>query len=246
MTISKAVIVAAGDAKRLRPRTAQLPKCLLNVNGASLISRSVEVLGDHGVSQIIVVVGFLYHRVMAHLGLEATYVHNPLFRTTNNMTSLWLARHVVGEEPFLYLHGDLFYDARLIGQCMEAPGEIALLTDPASRDEEAMKVRAEGARFIESSKSISSDDAYGEWTGIARFSAAGAKAMFAAIGELLAAGRFMDYDTAAFTRLASTGLPIRVCSTNGLPWIEIDVEADYARALKMAETMTDSRQCAGE
>ena len=54
---------------------------------------------------------------------------------------------------------------------------------------------------------------------------------------IVAEGNLMDFDTVAFNRLAAKGVEVRVRGTRGLPWVEIDFEADYQRARRLAAKM---------
>jgi choline kinase len=94
-----------------------------------------------------------------------------------------------------------------------------------------MKVKLdEKGHLIESSKAIPLDQAGGEWTGIIKFTSEGWKKLIPEIEALLAEGRFMDYDTSALTNLAEKGFPIKIVSTDKLPWIEIDFPDDLEKA----------------
>jgi L-glutamine-phosphate cytidylyltransferase len=108
--------------------------------------------------------------------------------------------------------------------------DASLLVDPDRIDEEAMKVRLDKGRFVESSKAIPLGDAAGEWTGIARFAPRAARAFHAHAGALLSAGEHQAYDTAAFNRMAADGIDFKVHKTGGLPWIEIDTPRDLKEA----------------
>ena len=58
-----AVILAAGMAKRLRPLTDNTPKCLLDVNGRSLLERSMDALKGAGIQEFVIVTGYLNHMI---------------------------------------------------------------------------------------------------------------------------------------------------------------------------------------
>lgn len=240
-TLRTAVIVAAGLSSRLRPLTETTPKCLLPVGEGTMLSRSLEALRYRGIRKIYLVVGFEQEQLREAGGEGVTCLFNPFFRTTNNMVSLWFARdHLEGEE-FLYLHADLVYVPSLLdGLFAPARAPVELLVDRGPVDEEAMKVRLEGERLVESSKEIPLDEAAGEWTGIARFTSEGGRAFFRHAEALLAAERFQAYDTAALTRMAREGMEIRILPTRH-PWIEVDTHEDLDQARRLV-----ARERAGE
>ena len=110
----KAVIVAAGMSRRLQSIVNDRPKSLLDFGGKNLLERSIDYLRANGIDEVFVVVGYEYQQIMAVLGNSVTYVHNPWFATTNNMTSLWFALPKVMDTEFIYLHADLLYHPQML------------------------------------------------------------------------------------------------------------------------------------
>ena len=103
--ITTACILAAGTGSRLQPLTECMPKCLTEVHGRSILERLVSCLRAQGFKRLVFVVGHLEDCIRSFLELHAAdltidYVSNPLFATTNNIYSLWLARNQL-KEPFL-------------------------------------------------------------------------------------------------------------------------------------------------
>ncbi len=232
--LDTAVIVAAGLSSRLYPVTENIPKCLLEVAGVSMIRRSVANLKACGIDNIHVVTGFMQQRIADHLAQEARYILNPFYAHCNNMASLWFARHAVEGKPFVYMHADVLYELQLLRDLIAAPrSAIELLVDFGPVDYEAMKVLVVDDRFVCSNKEIPLEEAAGEWTGLARFSAEGAQALFQKITDLLAAGHLTDYDTLAFSQLADEGIQFGLTATKGVSWIEIDDHEDMTRACEL-------------
>jgi L-glutamine-phosphate cytidylyltransferase len=233
LIIRKAVIVAAGLSSRLYPLTETSPKPLLKIGDETLIGRSLRLLEQVGVETTAVVVGYKADLIKTALGAAAEYVTNPFYRHCNNMGSLWMAEAFVHGDPFLYLHGDLIYDEQILESFVAAAAQSAaimdLLVDFGETDEEAMKVQLdESGRMIASSKLIPAEKAAGEWTGIAVIR--DSVRVFDAIEKHLMTVGLTDYDTAAFTTLASDGNEIRCFPTEGRHWKEIDDLADLENA----------------
>ena len=234
MTPDKAVIVAAGLSSRLYPLTAETPKALLPIGNEPMLTRSIRILRKCGVSQVAVVVGFRGSMIGGLLtDQEVELISNPFYRHCNNMGSLFTARHFIGDDPAVYLHGDLVFTEAMLRQFLDAVGDsggscLDLLTDFGHVDEEAMKVRVDSAnRLIESNKAIPLDAAAGEWTGIAVIHRAGI--VFDEIERHLMNGGLTDYDTAAFTMLAARH-EVRCIAANDDPWKEIDTLEDLEAA----------------
>lgn len=234
--VKKAVIVAAGLSSRLYPLTLEMPKVLLPAGGQELILRSLALLRENGIEETAVVAGYRKEQVAAAVGNRAVIISNPFYKYCNNMGSLWFAKGFVGDGPFLYLHGDLVYDGKLLSLAREefAAGEndMELVTEFGRTDAEAMKVRVDRENYLlESKKEIPPAEAAGEWTGIAGVRCS--QELFIQIEKTLFSEGLNFYDTYAFTALARRGFKICCRSTRNLPWIEIDDAEDYKRAKEM-------------
>ncbi len=226
----KAVIVAAGEGKRLRPLTEDLPKCLLPVGGRPLILHSLDALNALGVEDVALVVGHGRERLVEALGPGYRYLLNPFYQVTNNMASLWFAKTFVEDSEFLYLHSDLLYESSVLSLATEDPHNIVLLVKQKNTEREEMKVVVEDGYLVESSKEVEPHRAYGEWLGIAKFTPRGWERYVAEVEQLLLEGRYQAYDTEAMTRLSQKERLIHVADVGGLSYIEIDSSEDLKRA----------------
>lgn len=231
-TIKKAVIVAAGASTRLKSLGYPYPKGLIEVAGEPMLARSVRLLRENGIEKIIIVVGYKRHYIQDVFGDRCRYIHNPFYNETNNMASLWFARDWVDNEPFIYLHSDLVYDPSILASFLDADyNDAALLVDLGPTDEEAMKVRLDNGKFIESKKEIPLEESAGEWVGISGFQRP--SILFNKIDDLLADRQFKAYDTLAFTEMAEEGSEFFIVPTEGKNWIEIDFPSDLQRAKEL-------------
>jgi choline kinase len=229
----QAIIVAAGEGNRLRPLTETRPKALLEISGQSLITRSIAMLRDAGVSEIAVVTGYREEMMKEHLtDKNITWISNPRFKSTNNMASLQLALPFI-KEDFLYLHSDLIYHMSLLHQIFNDPNPEVLLVEKKVCNEEDMKVKVAGGVLVESNKEIPISESFGEWTGIARFSSTFADVLHKCIETLLAQGHHQAYDTLAFTTLARDGHLIHIAEFTDFPWVEIDTFEDLETARQL-------------
>ena len=127
--IRTALLLAAGTGSRLQPLTEDSPKCLTEVNETTILERLIRGLRAWEFERLVVVVGHLDDCVRNYLdslasGLTIEYIHSVKYRTTNNIYSLWEARHAI-QEPFLLLECDLVFDDVLLGK-MLTPDRIAV------------------------------------------------------------------------------------------------------------------------
>ena len=128
-SITTALLLAAGTGSRLQPLTDDAPKCLTEIDGIPILQRQVSCLHQWGVKRLVVVVGYLEHRIREFLDawtgdLRIDYVVSPRYRTTNNIYSLWLARETISES-FLLLECDLVFEPFLLRD-MLLPDKMAV------------------------------------------------------------------------------------------------------------------------
>ena len=92
----QAVILAAGMGKRLKELTSNNTKCMVKVNGVSLIDRMLHQIDARDFSRVIIVVGYEGQKLIDYidtLGIRTpiVYIDNPIYDKTNNIYSLSLA-----------------------------------------------------------------------------------------------------------------------------------------------------------
>ncbi len=235
----QAIIVAAGVGSRLRPLTNDRPKCLIEVDGQLILRRSMQLMMDQGVNDIAVVVGYRREMIVEHLrGFPVTFFYNPFYRITNNMASLWFTAPFI-KSDFIYSHCDIVYDVPLLTMLMEDGRENILLVEKKECGAEEMKVQVKDGRLVASSKEIPREESFGEWTGLARFSADFGARLMETISHLIEQGQQMAYDTLAFNRTVEQGRVIEIASFTSLHWIEIDSIDDLNQAHELFASTKD-------
>jgi len=127
--VRTALLLAAGLGSRLAPLTDALPKCLVPVSGVPILDRLVRALDGHGFERLVIVTGYKAETIRDHLGesfggVAIEYLVSPLFETTNNIYSLWLARQLI-DEPFLLVESDVVFDEQLLAPLLQ-PDRIAV------------------------------------------------------------------------------------------------------------------------
>jgi len=127
--VRTALLLAAGLGSRLGALTEALPKCLVSVSGVPILERLLRALDGHGFERLVIVTGYRAESISDYLGerfggLAIEYLLSPLFATTNNIYSLWLARELI-DEPFLLLESDVVFDEPLLAPLLQ-PERIAV------------------------------------------------------------------------------------------------------------------------
>ncbi|PKL26953.1 MAG: aminotransferase [Firmicutes bacterium HGW-Firmicutes-15] len=122
----QAVILAAGMGKRLKELTANATKCMVEVNGITLIERALTQLDTLHLSKIILVVGYKGAALVEFvksltIATPIEFITNTIYDTTNNIYSLFLAREHLLEEDTLLLESDLIFDLSVVKCLVDDP-----------------------------------------------------------------------------------------------------------------------------
>ena len=230
----RAIILSAGRGTRMWPLTRNTPKALLDLgHGITVIESQLASIRDAGIQQVTLVLGYLAEQVEAKVrgfaGLEIDIVFNPFYESSNNLISLWMARHLMAA-PFISINGDDVFHASVLRALLEAPAtpEITMVIDRKPRYEaEDMKVLLKSDRVTAVSKQIPVDQAAGESIGIIRYVGQGSRAMRAMLDEIVRTpeGKQIFY-LEAIQRLAGQGTAIGYVEVDASLWAEIDFHPD--------------------
>lgn len=130
----QAIILAAGMGKRLKNLTKDNTKCMVEVNGVSLIERLLRQLEPYNLSKIVIVVGYKGDKLQEYIAelrikTPIVFINNSIYDKTNNIYSLYLARLYLCEEDTLLFESDLIVENSVIKQLVEDPRETLALVD---------------------------------------------------------------------------------------------------------------------
>ncbi len=248
----RAIILAAGEGTRLRPHTADKPKCLVPLAGRSLLQRQVDALNIAGfdASRITVVTGYRSDQV-EKLGFDT--VHNPRFHDTNMVASLMCARRLFdGTDDVLVCYGDLVYEPRVVGALVEAltPPEPAVpmvsitfdrawrqlwelrMADPLT-DAETFRLAADGTVSELGRPPSSLEEIEGQYMGLIGVPAALAPVIVTSYDTLDPDGPYEGRDrdhmfmTSFLQHLIDHVTPLRGVAVDG-GWLEVDTVEDLS------------------
>ena len=248
--ISTAVILAAGMGIRLRNVTGLLPKGLLEIEGKSLISRSLESLKSEGIDRAIVVTGFqepLYHEHLKQQAKlpELEFVHSRQFEESGSMHSLFVAKNHL-QEDFLLLESDLLYESRALPSVINFEGPDVVLASGKTGSGDEVYIYGEkryeqtgtitsgsivrGAIAAISKKPFPGLSVQGELVGISKISLKLLNRMCEHHEENLEFPCNRHYEECISDLCSKTEIPfLRI---GDLVWTEIDDQSHYDRTLK--------------
>jgi choline kinase len=235
----KAIVLSAGQGRRLLPLTADRPKCLLSVDGeTSVLERQLELLAECGVRQALVVTGFgadcvderLAHHPVPGLAVQTLY--NPFFASSDNLATCWLARGAMDEE-FVLLNGDTLFERGVLERLLgTARAPITVTVDHKLRyDDDDMKVSLDASgRLLAIGKTLPLPSVGGESIGLLAFRAAGAKHFVAGLEHAVRKPAALRRWYLSVVNELTDETRVETCSIRGLWWQEIDSSEDLERA----------------
>lgn len=130
----QAIILAAGMGRRLKELTRDNTKCMVKVNGVTLIERALRQLDRLGLSRIVIVVGYKGRELIDYIatlrvGTEIVFVDNPIYDRTNNIYSLALARDWLVREDTLLMESDIICEDAVLDELVKDPRKTLALVD---------------------------------------------------------------------------------------------------------------------
>ncbi len=122
----QAIILAAGMGKRLKELTNNNTKCMVKVNGVTMIERMLRQLDKLNLSRIVIVVGYKGQELIdyintLHIKTPIVYVNNDIYYKTNNIYSLYMAKDYLLAEDTLLLESDLIFEYSVLERILNDP-----------------------------------------------------------------------------------------------------------------------------
>lgn len=226
-----AIILAAGVGRRLGGSVVEHPKCLLSLDGRTLLERMLDALDAVGVVDVTIVVGHLAEQIEEAVAERPNVrtIFNPEFRK-GAILSLWTAReHLAGD--VLVMDADVLFPVEMLRHLIDSPSANCFLMDTdAANDGEAMMLMARGGRVLDITRGLRGDyDACGESIGFLKLGADGSNLLRGLLQQALEAGRDGVEHEEVYPALMRE-CEIGYVTADGFPWLEIDFPEDVERA----------------
>lgn len=236
---NRAIILAAGQGKRLLPLTETRPKCLIELSGRTLLAWQLARLEAAGLEEAVIVTGFRADAVEQEvaaldLRMPVRLVFNPFYSVADNTASCWVVRQDFDRDVLL-LNGDTLLGPGVAERLIDASqADITVTIDrKPSYDADDMKVLTDGARLCAIGKTIEAYDA--ESIGFLRFSRAGAARFAAGVEHVLQKPEGLKrWYLSVIDELAHAGVDVRVASIEGLEWGEMDFPQDVENLTRLS------------
>ncbi len=241
----QAIILAAGMGKRLKQLTHDNTKCMVKVNGVTLIERALKQLQANNLSRVIIVDGYQADGLEAYvksldISIPIVFIRNDDYATTNNIFSLALAKDYLCQEDTLLLESDLIFEDAVLDALLNDPEETIALVDKYESWMDGTCVKLDDAgeivAFVPGKKFLYEDiHAYYKTVNIYKFSKEFSKNCYVpfldAYVKTLGNNEYYEQVLRVITMLDEP--QIKAKKLNGQLWYEIDDIQD----LDIAESM---------
>ena len=232
----KVIILSAGQGTRLLPLTAKIPKCLLEIQGKTLLEWQIGELHKCGVDQITVVTGYGADKVddliqQKYAGQNIKTHYNPDYATTDNLVSCWKAREEMNED-FILLNGDTLFETAIVRSLLASPATPVTVTinHADNYDADDMKVSLAENRLVNISKEIPVDKVDGEAIGMILFRGDGPMMFRNGLEKALNDTKTVCRWYLAVIDALAQQETVLTCSIRGLRWCEVDYVVDLKKA----------------
>lgn len=234
----QAILLLAGEGKRLKPFTLSQPKCFARVGGTRILENALNALAQNGCEHARLVIGHKADVIRAVMktgfsGVEITYIENPDYKHTNSMYSLALGMRDLQGSCWV-IEGDVFFEPKVLA--LQPVGEIAWYVDSSTRQLDGAYVQT-GADGTAERLAIVRDLAHlgpslSKSAGILHLSTRGLLLFRSWLADAITRGRKNDYyDLILGDNLQSKA--VRTVDVAGCKWFEVDNQQDLELAEKI-------------
>ena len=236
--MTSAIILSAGQGKRLLPLTETRPKCMLPVAGKTILEWQLRTLLAAEIDRLFIITGFNSNLVEEHVNdrfgadLERiNVIYNPFYSVSDNLASCWMARHAMAGD-FILLNGDTLFEAALLDVVLKSPAAPVTLTiDYKDRyDNDDMRVELHDSMVKAVGKTLPDEHTMAESIGLLYFRGAGPALFSAHLERQMKQGDGLRlWFLSVVDALARQSL-VCACSIAGRRWCEIDFKRDLEKA----------------
>lgn len=262
MTVTRAILIAAGRGKRLGMHTEAIPKCMVQVGAKPILGWVWDAFRAAGIEELVVIRGYrgdVLETFARSLAPRVTFVDNTGWQTNNVLLSLACARAHL-DRPCLISYSDIIFTPAVARAAAASPAEIGLVIDREFRtiyegrtehpleEGEVSDLMPDGSVARVGKRALPPTEAVGEFIGLTKLGPRGAMIVARALDSLArhyegrehepfqrAAAYRNAYLTDLWQELIDGGVRLDPVLIEGC-WREIDTGQDLDRARQVVES----------
>ena len=245
--MTTAIIIGAGRGSRLNALTDGQPKCYAPIGGRPILDWTLDAFTGAGLASSVFIGGYRIDMIRDDYP-ALTLCNNIDWENNNILLSLFCAEAHFGG-GFVCAYSDILFRDSVVRAALDHPGDIVLCVDTDWRqryqdrtlhpEHDAEKIIAASDAVVRIDREITSEEANGEYIGVAKFSAQGAAQLresyhrrrteFAGAPWRGAECFEKAYLIHLFQDMIENGVAFHLVTTQG-DYMEIDTEEDYELA----------------
>ena len=247
---TKALIVAAGLGSRLKSHTEDLPKCMLDFGGKTLLQRQIQAYKDCGIDNITVIRGYKKNKINYK---SLNYIENTDYKNNNVLNSIFYGEEIINGNVII-AYSDILFEPSVVKRLLDSDHDISVVVDIdwrgyyVGRTEHPIS-EAENVIFNSNNEVVKigkiatekKEEVHGEFIGMMKVTNRGAEILkqnFHRVKKLYWNKPFQRaktfqkaYLTDMIQELVDIGIKVH-CVIIERGWKEIDTVEDYQKALK--------------
>ncbi len=230
----RAILMAAGVGSRISNRIHG-PKCALEIDTPEgkrpLIRTTVERMLRRGY-EVCIVVGYM-HEVIEDLlkGLDVKIIHNPFYRVTNSIASLWFARECLrNDQDTIMMNADLFWTDDILDRIEASDKRITMLSDVSRRETGDYFFGLENGYVVRYGKQLTLEERDTEYVGLALVKKDFVDTFRGRLEKMIGEEKYdLWWENVLYEYCTQD--PVAAVDVEGSFWAEIDYFEDYQRIL---------------
>lgn len=235
----KAIIIAGGESKRLRPATENIPKTLLKLDEKIILEHILDAVRESGIKDVVILTGHghdyvngfaqLHNEHYPDTQLNIQYIDN--YSDYGNIIALRAAHDLFADDSVI-INSDTIFHPNILKKLLAADDPYAMaIDDHKTLGEEEMKVHIDSDYHITRiHKSLEPETAHGEYVGVLKFGAGLQSPLSTSTDVMIEEDPSVYYEDAIQRMINDHQVSIKSISTDGLPVIEIDTHEELELA----------------
>ena len=122
---TKALIIAAGLGSRLKKHTENLPKCMLDFGGKTLLQRQLDAYKKNHIKNISLIRGYKKEKIN-YKGIK--YFENPDYRNNNILNSIFYGEDVINGS-IIISYSDILFNSNVVKRTLDSDHDISVVVD---------------------------------------------------------------------------------------------------------------------
>lgn len=234
--VINAVVLAAGQGE-LGDLTKDIPKAMVSVNGKPILSQQITKYNKVGIKDITVVRGFGKETIKE---TNCTVIDNNEYATTKDLYSLYLSKDKLGEHTIIS-YGDIIFKSHILHELLNVESDIAILVDTEfdyygerkdfvqSSEPYSRKLYTKTARLTRISSDLSKESINGDFVGLWKVSAEGARIVKETMETMASRPDFRELSVTDLLNEISKSHLVSVKYITG-SWLDINTIRDLQKA----------------